>query len=152
MFSRFLLCLVCFLIDRNESRQLNINRTIATNVISSIAVCWDFPNTFNDVKRRKQIPNRFDDVFKMCGDLSILIIEKFDDVSHQYFCFAFLFMGLHTTSAVNSIAEVERFPYDIFCPSVLLVCIFFSEELRGGKPRPLRQAVSCYLKWKDRCQ
>jgi hypothetical protein len=92
MFSRLLLCLVCFLIDRNDSRQLNINRTMATKVISSIAVCWDFPNTFSDVKRRKQIPNRFDEVFKMCGDLSILIIEKFDDVSYQYFCSAFLFV------------------------------------------------------------
>ena len=81
MFSSFLLCLVCFLIDRNDSRQLNIKRTIARKVISSIAVCRDFPNTFSDVKRRKQIPNRFDDVFKMCGDLYILVIEKFDAVS-----------------------------------------------------------------------
>ena len=76
MFSRFLLCLVCFRIDKKDSRQLNINKMIATKVISSITVCCDFPNTFNDVRRRKQIPKRLDDVFRMWGDLSMLIIEN----------------------------------------------------------------------------
>lgn len=75
MFSRSLLRLVCFLIERNDRRQLNINKTVATKVMSSIAVCCDFPNTFSDVKRRKQIPKRFDDVFKMCGDLSIFRVQ-----------------------------------------------------------------------------
>jgi hypothetical protein len=58
-----------------------MNKIIATKVISSITVCCDFPNTFSDVKRRKQIPNRFDDVLRIWGDLSMLIIEKFDVVS-----------------------------------------------------------------------
>ena len=43
---------------------------MATNVVSSINVWPDFPNTLSDVTTRKQMPNRFDDVFRMCGDLS----------------------------------------------------------------------------------
>src|SRR4030095_2583581 len=88
----FLLCFVCFLIDRNDNKQLNMNKITATKVMSSIAVCCDFPSTFSDVNRRKQIPNKLDDVFRMCGDLSILIIEKFDVVGQQYFFFPKFFI------------------------------------------------------------
>jgi hypothetical protein len=56
--------------DRKERKQLSIKRIIAAKVISSMTVCRDFPSTLSDVIRRKQMPNKFDDVFRICGDLS----------------------------------------------------------------------------------
>ena len=43
---------------------------IAEKVISSIIVCSDFPNTLREVKTRKQIPNRLDEVLRICEGLS----------------------------------------------------------------------------------
>ncbi len=55
----------CFRIDKKDKRQLAIKRIMATKVISSMIVFSDFPNTLSEVKTRKQIPNRLEDVFKM---------------------------------------------------------------------------------------
>jgi hypothetical protein len=60
------------LIDRNESRQLVMKRMIAIVVISSMIVVLDTFNTFKEVSTIKQMPNKFDDAFKICGALSLL--------------------------------------------------------------------------------
>ena len=69
-FSSFLLRSDCPRIERKERMQLNIKRIMAAKVISSIIDCSDFPSSLIDVRIRKQMPSKLDDVFKICGDLS----------------------------------------------------------------------------------
>jgi hypothetical protein len=52
-------------IDKNESRQLAMNKTIATEVSSSINVLLETLNSFKEVRTMKQIPRRFEEVFKI---------------------------------------------------------------------------------------
>ena len=56
--------------DRKEKRHADMKRIIATRAISSIIVCSPFPSTLNDVSTKQQIPSRFAEVLKMCGDFS----------------------------------------------------------------------------------
>jgi hypothetical protein len=52
-------------IDKNERRQLAMNKTIATDVSSSINVFLETLNSFKDVRTIKQIPRRLEEVFKI---------------------------------------------------------------------------------------
>lgn len=55
-------------IDKNENKLLLINIIVAKEVHSSINVVLSNLKIFIDVKTKKQIPRRFAEVFKMCGD------------------------------------------------------------------------------------
>lgn len=52
--------------------QLTINEIVATAVNSSIREDCLKCNTVNDVKTRKQSPNRLDEVLSMCVDLFMM--------------------------------------------------------------------------------
>lgn len=69
IFSKTILLLVLFLIDKNESVQLHKNKKVANIVISSITVLLFMFNTFNDVNIKKQIPSKFDDALNICCDV-----------------------------------------------------------------------------------
>jgi hypothetical protein len=55
--------------ERNAHKQLNINNTKHTAVISSIIVVCENLKNFIEVNTRKQKPNKLDDEFNICGDL-----------------------------------------------------------------------------------
>jgi hypothetical protein len=71
MFSNLPLCLMVPLIDKKERTQLVINRIIANVIISSIIVLPDMFNNLSEVNTTKQSPNKFEEAFKICGDLSL---------------------------------------------------------------------------------
>ena len=52
--------------------QLAINKTIARVVTSSMKVLSEIFITFKEAKRIKQIPNRLEEAFNICGDFSRL--------------------------------------------------------------------------------
>ena len=56
---------VLLLIDKKEIKLLLINMMVAKEVHSSINVVFPNLNIFIDVNTRKQIPNKFAEVFKM---------------------------------------------------------------------------------------
>ena len=56
--------------DIKENMQLPIKSMMATKLISSKRVCSDFPKNFKEVSTIKQMPNKLDEAFNMCGDLS----------------------------------------------------------------------------------
>ena len=63
--------------ERNAHKQLNINITKQTEVISSITVsCASFKN-FKEVITRKQNPRKLEDEFSICGALSLLSLLSF---------------------------------------------------------------------------
>ena len=70
IFSSLPLFLMEPLIDKKERMQLAINNMMATVVNSSIIVLPDMFNNFKDVSTTKQSPNKLEDAFKICGDLS----------------------------------------------------------------------------------
>ena len=70
---------VLLLIDKNENILLLINMIVAIEVHSSMNVALSNLNIFIDVNTRKQIPNKFAEVFKMCGDF-----EFFSDIYFNY--------------------------------------------------------------------
>jgi hypothetical protein len=57
--------------ERNESKQLAIKANIARVVTSSMMVFFEIFRSFKDVSSRKQMPNRLEDAFRMCGDLEL---------------------------------------------------------------------------------
>jgi len=57
--------------ERKESRQLVMKSTTAPAVISSINVFCEILNSFREVSNIKQIPNRLDEAFNICGDFSL---------------------------------------------------------------------------------
>jgi hypothetical protein len=57
--------------ERNESKQLAIKANTARVVTSSMMVFFEIFRSFKDVSSRKQMPNRFEDAFRMCGDLEL---------------------------------------------------------------------------------
>jgi len=59
-------------IDKKDNIQLAINRMMATTVTSSIIVVSDLLSNFKEVSTIKQMPNRLDDAFRICGDLSLV--------------------------------------------------------------------------------
>jgi hypothetical protein len=58
--------------ERKDNIQLDIKKTIAAVVVSSIAVFCEMFSNFRDVSTTKQSPNKFEDAFRMCGDFSLL--------------------------------------------------------------------------------
>jgi hypothetical protein len=65
------------LIDKKERMQLDINSIIATVVNSSIKDFLEIFKTFKDVKTIKQIPSKFDEAFKIWGDLLFCFFSIF---------------------------------------------------------------------------
>lgn len=57
-------------IDRKERMQAAMNSMIASVVSSSIIVLPAMFNSLSDVSTTKQSPNKLEDAFNMCGDLS----------------------------------------------------------------------------------
>ena len=57
------------LIERNDSRQLEIKRNMDSAVHSSMIERSLSFNALSDINTTKQRPNRLDDVLSMCGDL-----------------------------------------------------------------------------------
>ena len=70
IFSSLPLFLIEPLIDKNERIQLAINIMIAKVVSSSISVLSVMFNNLSDVSTTKQSPNKLEEAFKICGDLS----------------------------------------------------------------------------------
>ncbi len=70
-FSSLPLFLIEPLIDKKDRIQLAINSMIATVVNSSIIVLPEILRSLSDVSTTKQRPNRLEDAFKICGDLSL---------------------------------------------------------------------------------
>ena len=63
-------------IDRKEKKLHVIRSMDATPVHSSMSVSSLNREIFRDVKTIRQNPNRFDEVFKICGDLlSVMVIH-----------------------------------------------------------------------------
>ena len=56
--------------DKKERIQLAINSMMATVVNSSIIVLPAMFNNLSDVSTTKHNPNKLEDAFKICGDLS----------------------------------------------------------------------------------
>ena len=56
--------------DKKESMQAAIKNMMATVVNSSIIVLPEIFNNLSDVSTTKHNPNKLDDAFKICGDLS----------------------------------------------------------------------------------
>jgi len=71
MFSNLPLFLITPFIDKKERIQLDIKNNMATVVNSSMIVFPDIFNNLREVKTTKHNPNRFDEAFKICGDLSL---------------------------------------------------------------------------------
>ena len=63
-------------IERKDKILLLMNRIVATEVHSSINVVPFNFKTFNEVSTRKQIPNKLDEAFRICGDLCSLLSIK----------------------------------------------------------------------------
>ena len=61
-------------IERKDKILLLINRIVAIEVHSSINVVPLNFKTFKEVSTRKQIPNKFAEVFKMCEALLLLFV------------------------------------------------------------------------------
>ena len=59
------------LIDKKERMQAAIKNLMATVVNSSIIVLPAMFNNLRDVSTTKQSPNKLEEAFKMCGDLSL---------------------------------------------------------------------------------
>ena len=70
IFSSLPLFLMEPLIDKKERIQLAINMIIARVVNSSISVLPAMFNNLSDVSTTKQSPNKLEEAFKICGDLS----------------------------------------------------------------------------------
>jgi hypothetical protein len=70
IFSNLPLFLIEPLIDKKERMQLAMNRIMAPVVNSSIIVLPDMFRSFREVSTTKQSPNKLDDAFNICGDLS----------------------------------------------------------------------------------
>ena len=60
--------------DKKDKKQLAIKRIIAVSAISSTTVFDATFKTFSEVRTIKQMPSKFEEVFKICGDLSFAII------------------------------------------------------------------------------
>ena len=69
-FSSLPLFLIEPLIDKKERIQAAIKSMMATVVNSSIIVLPEILSNLSDVSTTKQSPNKLDDAFSMCGDLS----------------------------------------------------------------------------------
>jgi len=72
IFSYSSLLFVFDLIDKNERTQLLINKTIATNVISSMIVLLVMLNNLREVRRIKQIPSKLEEAESMWDDFPLL--------------------------------------------------------------------------------
>lgn len=70
IFSSLPLFLMEPLIDRKERMQLAINNMMASVVSSSMMVLPAMFSSLSDVSTTKQSPNKLEDAFKICGDLS----------------------------------------------------------------------------------
>lgn len=73
MFSYLTLRMVRLLIDKKDNKLLVIKNMIAIAVSSSMIVASFSFITLSEVSTIKQKPRRLDDVFKMWGDLSVLL-------------------------------------------------------------------------------
>ena len=73
IFSSLPLFLIEPLIDKKERTQLAMKSMIATVVNSSIIVLPAMLSNLREVSTTKQSPNKLDDAFKICGDLSFSI-------------------------------------------------------------------------------
>jgi hypothetical protein len=62
-------------IDKKERMQLPINNIIAAVVNSSIKDFFEIFKIFKEVNTTKQIPNKFEDAFKICGDFCSLLFS-----------------------------------------------------------------------------
>jgi len=71
IFSSLPLFLMVPLMDKKERIQLAINSMMAPVVNSSIIVLPAMFNNLRDVNTTKQSPNKLEDAFKICGDLSL---------------------------------------------------------------------------------
>ena len=69
-FSSLPLFLIEPFIDKKERMQAAIKSMMATVVNSSIMVLPAMFNNLSDVSTTKQSPNKLEDAFKICGDLS----------------------------------------------------------------------------------
>ncbi len=65
IFSYKSLRLVSDLRDKNENTQLPINKIIATKVTSSMIVFLEMLNNLSEVRRIKQMPNKFEEAESM---------------------------------------------------------------------------------------
>jgi hypothetical protein len=72
IFSSRPLFLIEPLIDKKERMQAAINSMIATVVNSSIIVLPAMFNNLSDVSTTKHNPNKLEEAFKICGDLSFI--------------------------------------------------------------------------------
>jgi hypothetical protein len=70
IFSSLPLFLIDPLIDKKERIQAAIKSMMATVVNSSIIVLPDMFNNLRDVSTTKQSPNKLEEAFNICGDLS----------------------------------------------------------------------------------
>ncbi len=70
-FSSLPLFLIEPFIDKKERMQAAIKSMMAIVVNSSIMVLPAMFNNFSDVNTTKQSPNKLEDAFNMCGDLSL---------------------------------------------------------------------------------
>jgi hypothetical protein len=68
---KLLLC-VLDLNDKKENRQLPINKTMATKVISSMIVFLSMLNNLSEVRRIKQMPNKLEAAERIWDDFSLL--------------------------------------------------------------------------------
>lgn len=64
---------------RKEHRQLNINITKQTAVISSMKVVSVSLKNFKEVNTKKQNPRKLDDEFNICEILLLLLLLLFID-------------------------------------------------------------------------
>ena len=62
-------------IDKKESMQLAMNNIMAAVVNSSIKDFLEIFKIFKEVKTTKQIPSRFEEAFKICGDLCSFLVS-----------------------------------------------------------------------------
>lgn len=70
-FSSLPLFLIEPLMDKKERIQLAINIMIAKVVSSSMSVLPAMFNNLSDVSTTKQSPNKLEEAFRICGDLSL---------------------------------------------------------------------------------
>ena len=71
MFSSLPLFLIEPLTDKKDRIQLAINIMIAAVVSSSIIVLPEILSNLSEVSTTKQSPNKLDEAFNICGDLSL---------------------------------------------------------------------------------
>lgn len=78
IFSNLPLFLIEPLIAKKESIQLAMNMIIATVVSSSMIVLPEIFNSLREVSTTKQSPNKLDEAFNICGDLSFSSLKISD--------------------------------------------------------------------------